>query len=61
MREGKIRRVLADESGGGGLRNDGRAGSTTAMSAVAATCKQVDADDVTLYDCQGMADALAAA
>ncbi len=60
VRDGKIRWVLADGSGGGGLRNDGRTGSTTAMSAVAATCKEVDADGVTLYDCQGMADALAA-
>ena len=56
---GKIRWVLPDSSGGGGLRNDGRTGSTTAMSAVAATCKQVDADGVTLYDCQGLANALA--
>ena len=32
---GKIRWVLADGDGGGGLRNDGRTGSTTAMAAVA--------------------------
>ena len=31
------------------------------MAAVAATCEEVDADGVTLYDCQGMADAIAAA
>ncbi len=61
VRAGKIRWVLADGSGGGGLRDDGRTGSTTAMAAVAATCKQVDADGVTLYDCQGAADALAPA
>ena len=30
------------------------------MAAVEATCKPVDADGVTLYDCQGQADALAA-
>ena len=34
--QGKIRWVLADDSGGGGLGNDGRTGSTTAMAAVAA-------------------------
>jgi hypothetical protein len=38
-----------------------RTGSTTAMAAVTATCKQIDADGVTLYDCQGQADAIAAA
>ena len=34
--QGKIRWVLADSTGGGGLGNDGRTGSTTAMAAVAA-------------------------
>jgi 4-amino-4-deoxy-L-arabinose transferase-like glycosyltransferase len=61
VRAGKIRWVLGDGSGGGGLRNDGRTGSTTAMAAVAATCPQVDVDGLTLYDCQGMADAIASA
>jgi hypothetical protein len=61
VRAGKIRWVLPDGSGGGGLRNDGRTGSTTAMAAVTATCKQVDAGGVTVYDCQGLADAIAAA
>ena len=32
--QGNIRWVLADDSGGGGLGNDGRTGSTTAMAAV---------------------------
>jgi 4-amino-4-deoxy-L-arabinose transferase-like glycosyltransferase len=59
VRAGKIRWVLPDGSGGGGLRNDGRTGSTTAMAAVAAACKQVDTHGVTLYDCQGRADTLA--
>jgi hypothetical protein len=59
VRTGKIRWVLPDDSGGGGLRNDDRTGSTTAMTAVTTTCKPVDADTVTLYDCQDLADALA--
>ncbi len=58
---GKLRWVLADESGGGGLRNDGRTGSTTAMAAVQSACKSVDADGVTLYDCAGASSALAGA
>ncbi|HWK27231.1 MAG TPA: hypothetical protein VNS09_11745, partial [Solirubrobacter sp.] len=57
---GKIRWVLADGPGGGGRFNDGRAGASVAMAAVEATCKQVDVDGVTLYDCQGAASALAA-
>jgi hypothetical protein len=60
VRQGNIRWVLADSSGGGGLGNDGRTGSTTVMEAVAATAKTVDADGVTLYDLQGLADELAA-
>jgi hypothetical protein len=55
---GKIRWVLAD---GGGLRNDGRPGSTAAMTAVQKACTSVDADGVTLYDCSGAAAAIAAA
>jgi len=57
---GKIRWVLSDSDGGGGLRNDGRTGSTTAMAAVQSACKSVDADGVTLYDCAGASSALAA-
>ena len=59
VRSGNIRWVLADGSGGGGLRNDGRTGSNTVMAAIAATCPTVEVDGVTLYDCSGMADALA--
>ena len=58
VRKGHIRWVLSDGSGGG-RGSDGRTGSTTALEAVAATCKAVDAGGVTLCDCQGMADALA--
>ena len=61
VRDGNIRWVLADGSGGGGLRDDGRTGSSTVMAAIAATCEAVDVDGVTLYDCAGMADALEAA
>ena len=60
VRQGTIRWVLADDAGGGGMGNDGRTGSTTVMAAVAATGKSVDADGVTLYDLQGLADALEA-
>ena len=61
VRQGNIRWVLADGSGGGGMGNDGRTGATTVMEAVAATATAVDADGVTLYDLQGLADELAAA
>ena len=57
--QGNIRWVLADDSGGGGLRNDGRTGATTAMAAVAQVGTEVDADGVTLYDLQGKAAELA--
>ena len=60
VRSGNIRWVLADGSGGGGLGNDGRTGSNTVMAAIAATCPTVEVAGVTLYDCSGMADALAA-
>ena len=55
VRDGKIRWVLPDNAGGGGLRNDGRPGSNAAMTAVAQACSPVSADGVTLYDCQGAA------
>ena len=61
VRDGKLRWVLSDEMGGGGLRNDGRTGSNTVMSAVASVCKAVETDSVTVYDCAGRAGALAAA
>ena len=53
IRDGKIRWVLSDSAGGGGLRTDGRVGSTTAMDAVAASCKSTTVDG--LYDCAGIA------
>ncbi len=56
---GKIRWVLAEGTGGGGFGNDGRAGSTAVMDAVQSACKPVTVDGVTLYDCQGVAGALA--
>jgi hypothetical protein len=59
VRDGHIRWVLADDSGGG-LRDDGRTGSTTAMAAVQSACTPVETDGVTLYDCAGQAAALAA-
>ena len=59
VRAGTIRWVLAD-TGGGGMRADGRTGATTAIAAVKATCKAVTVDGVTLYDCHGHAAALAA-
>ncbi len=55
VKAGKIRWVLPDNEGGGGLRNDGRPGSNAAMTAVAQACSPVTAGDVTLYDCQGAA------
>jgi 4-amino-4-deoxy-L-arabinose transferase-like glycosyltransferase len=58
--QGNIRWVLADSSGGGGLRDDGRTGSSTAMAAAAEVGTPVDVDGVTLYDLQGKAAALAA-
>jgi len=58
--QGNIRWVLADDSGGGGLGNDGRTGATTAMAAVAEVGTPVDVDGVTLYDLQGTASELAA-
>jgi hypothetical protein len=56
---GKIRWVYADQQGGG-MRNDGRTGATTAMAAVAGTCKAVGSVSG-LYDCSGSAAALRAA
>jgi hypothetical protein len=61
VQQGKIRWVLSDDTASGGLRNDGRTGSTTAMAAVTSACKSVDASGVTLYDCAGQSAALAAA
>ena len=58
VRAGRIRWVLTD--GGGGCGNDGRVGSTTAMAAVARTCRPVSSVRG-LYDCRGRAGALARA
>ncbi len=58
VRDGRIRWVLTSSSGPGGMR-DGRTGSTTAMSAVAAACTPVSSVD-SLYDCSQSADALRA-
>lgn len=62
IRDGQIRWVLVDGTGGGGIQ-DGRVGASAVMAAVAQTCKAVDysgSGSGTLYDCQGFADALEA-
>ena len=56
----------ADDGGGRRVRgNDGRVGASALMAAVADTCTPVSVSaggtTVALYDCQGNADALAAA
>ncbi|MDX6724979.1 MAG: hypothetical protein QOD73_3383 [Solirubrobacteraceae bacterium] len=68
VRSGRIRWVLTDSGGpGGGMRNDGRVGATTAMSAVAQACTATGSagsavtTSTGFYDCLGRADALAAA
>jgi 4-amino-4-deoxy-L-arabinose transferase-like glycosyltransferase len=58
VRDGRIRWVLVDGQAGG-MPNDGRTGASTVMAAVQATCTATSVDG--LYDCAGMADALAAA
>jgi hypothetical protein len=60
VREGHIRWVLAD-SGGFGMRNDGRVGSSAVMAAVQKVGKKVTVNGTTIYDLSGRADALAAA
>ncbi|MBJ7332559.1 MAG: hypothetical protein JHC95_21870, partial [Solirubrobacteraceae bacterium] len=57
---GKVRWVLTDGSGGGGMPSDGRVGSTEVMAAVQSTCTAVDAVSG-LYDCSGASDALRSA
>jgi hypothetical protein len=57
VERGQIRWVLTGGSGGG-LPNDGRVGSRTAMSAVAKACTPTATSG--LYDCQGRSAALAA-
>jgi 4-amino-4-deoxy-L-arabinose transferase-like glycosyltransferase len=62
VRDGRIRYVLTDGSaggsGGGGMRNDGRVGSSTVMAAVQKVGAKTSVSG--LYDLQGKADALAA-
>jgi 4-amino-4-deoxy-L-arabinose transferase-like glycosyltransferase len=60
VREGHIRWVLAD-SGGFGMRNDGRVGSSAVMAAIQKVGKKVTVNGTTLYDLSGQAAALAAA
>jgi 4-amino-4-deoxy-L-arabinose transferase-like glycosyltransferase len=59
VQSGQIRYVLVDSNGGAGPGQDGRVGSSKVMAAVAATCKKTSVSG--LYDCQGMAPALAGA
>jgi hypothetical protein len=58
VESGRIRWVIVSESGGGGMGNDGRTGSTTAMTAAAQVGAETSVDG--LYDLQGTADALRA-
>jgi 4-amino-4-deoxy-L-arabinose transferase-like glycosyltransferase len=60
VRDGRIRYVLTDGSGGGlrGMGTDGRVGSTEVMAAVQQVGTQTSVSG--LYDLQGKADALAA-
>jgi len=58
VRDGRIRWVLTEGGSGGGLPNDSRVGSRTAMSAVAKVCTATTSSG--LYDCQGKAAALTA-
>ncbi len=60
VRAGHIRWVLAD-SGGLGMRNDGRVGASAVMAAVRKVGRQVTVNGTTLYDLSGQAAALAAA
>jgi hypothetical protein len=63
VRDGRIRWVLDDGGQGGGMRRDGRAGTTALMRTVASTCTATGGATSTagtLYDCSGKAAALAA-
>jgi hypothetical protein len=64
VRSGRVRWVLAGDSGGFG-GNDGRVGSSQVMAAVAEVGRKVTitsgSSTTTLYDLSGRADALAAA
>jgi hypothetical protein len=56
VKDGRVRYVLADGSGGG--FRDGRVGATTLMAAVQQVGKQTSVSN--LYDLQGLGDQLAA-
>jgi hypothetical protein len=62
---GRLRWVIVDSNQGGGLPGDTRAGSQTAMDAVAKSCKAVTLKTTngtaTMYDCSGRAVAILAA
>ena len=72
VQSGRVRWVLASESGSGGPGGDGRVGASRAMTAVARVCSPVSvstsassaagggagSSTATLYDCQGHAAAL---
>ena len=63
VRDGRVRWVLTDGTGASNqarLPGDTRTGSSSAMTTVAKTCKAVSGVSG-LYDCQGMASAIAAA
>jgi hypothetical protein len=57
---GKIRWVLAPQSGTGAgrLPGDMRKGSSVAIAAAAKVCRKVTVSTSTLYDCQGRASQL---
>jgi hypothetical protein len=59
VQSGSIRWVIGD-SGGGGMRQDTRVGASKVLAAVAQTCPKITTGGVTLYDCQGQANALSA-
>jgi 4-amino-4-deoxy-L-arabinose transferase-like glycosyltransferase len=59
VQSGSIRWVIGD-SGAGGMPQDSRVGASKVLAAVAQTCKKITVNGVTLYDCQGQANALRA-
>jgi 4-amino-4-deoxy-L-arabinose transferase-like glycosyltransferase len=58
VRAGKVRWVVADDSGMAGPMRDSRVGASKLMTAVKVTCRKTSQSG--LYDCQGRADALSA-
>lgn len=66
VRAGRLRWVLADQSGGPRLPGDTRTGSQSAIGAVQRACRAVTVGgarggSLTIYDCLGRASAIAAA